>query len=253
MAERRRGVFFDMYGTLFLPPDPETAMGVWVGACHRELAARGLESAEPAFRGLLLGNWHRQAPPARGLTPFESRIDAVSRELGLQLPAGEVSAVADSVCAAWQRLIPPDPEAGPALAALASRCRLRLVSNYDHPPHVRRVLRDTGLERFFDRVVISGEVGVEKPDPAILALALEQTDLRPADVAYVGDSVIDYEAARSAGLLPVLIRRPGQIPGEPPGHLRERYGDPEAFLAAAAARGELSLVGSLAELPGLLT
>lgn len=242
-----------MYGTLFLPPDPVEAERLWVGRCYGELAARGLAAAEGRFRELLLGLRRRPAPPAEGLTPFESRIDAVSCELGLRLSGGELGAVADSVCAGWQRLMPMDPDAPPVLAALAPGRCLRLVSNFDHPRHVRRVLGETGLGRFFDRVVVSGEVGIEKPDPAILALALEQTGLRPCDVAYVGDSVVDYEAASSRGLKPVLIRRPGQVSGDPPEHLRERYGDPEAFLEAAAARGELTLIGSLAELPGLLT
>lgn len=253
MPGLRRGVFFDLYGTLFLPPDPEEAMRVWVGACYRELAARGLEAAEKGFRELLLRFWRRPAPPAEGLTPFESRIDGVCRELGLALRCGELTAVADSTCAAWQRLMRLDPDAPVALAALAPGRCLRLVSNFDHPRHVRRVLRDTGLERFFDRVVVSGEVGCEKPDPAILALALAETGLRPSDAAYVGDSVVDYEAASAAGLRPVLIRRPGQVSGDPPGHLRGRYQDPEAFLEAAAGRGDLSLIGSLAELPRLLT
>ena len=40
----------------------------------------------------------------------------------------------------------------------------------------------------FDTVVISGEVGVKKPDPAIFRIALDQTGLQPQDVAFVGDS-----------------------------------------------------------------
>jgi putative hydrolase of the HAD superfamily len=146
-----------------------------------------------------------------------------------------------------------DPEAPQALAELGRGRLLGLVSNYDHPRHVRSVLRETGLERYFDSVVVSGEVGVEKPDPAILALALEGTGLRPREAAYVGDSAVDYEAASAAGLMPVLVRRPGQASGDAPAHLRDRYGDPEAYLAAARARGDLRVVGALAELPGLLT
>lgn len=253
MAPRLRGIFFDLYGTLFLPPDAAAAGRVWVDACYRELAARGLREAEPGFRARLLGLGRSPVASEPGLTPFESRIGTVSRELGLALPPCDLRAVADAVCAAWQASLRPDPEAPAALAALAVGHRVRLVSNFDHPRHVRSVLEATGLGRFFDRVIISGEVGVEKPDPGILSLALEDTGMLAADTAYVGDSIVDYAAAAAAGMRPVLIRRPGQVSGDCPDALRARCGDPEAFLAAAAARGDVAVISGLSQLPRLLT
>ena len=60
-----------------------------------------------------------------------------------------------------------------------------------------------------DVVVDSGVVGVEKPDPAVFAPALEVMAARgvaPARTAYVGDSLrYDLVGARAAGLVPVLL------------------------------------------------
>jgi putative hydrolase of the HAD superfamily len=247
-----RGLFFDLYGTLFLPPDPEAARRAWVGACYRELSSRGLEETEQRFTQRLARFWPESTRDAAGLTRFERRIGGVAREMGLELPPADLRAVADATCACWQAMLRLDPDAPRALASASGR-RVGLVTNFDHPPHVRSVLRENGLERFFERVIVSDEVGVEKPDPAVMRLALAGTGLRPRETAYVGDSFVDYQAAASAGMRPVLIRRPGQVSGDAPEHLRERYGDPEAALAEAAAQGRLTVIVRLRELETLLT
>lgn len=58
-------------------------------------------------------------------------------------------------------------------------------------------------------VVDSGVVGVEKPDPAVFAPALEVMAARgvdPARIGYVGDSLrYDVAGARAAGLVPLLL------------------------------------------------
>ena len=63
------------------------------------------------------------------------------------------------------------------------------------------------LRDFFDSIVISGEVGVKKPNPQIFSFALEQTKLQPSEVCYVGDTIEDVEAAYNAKISPILIER----------------------------------------------
>jgi 2-haloacid dehalogenase len=56
---------------------------------------------------------------------------------------------------------------------------------------------------FFDRfrdIVVSGEVKLLKPDPAIYYLALDRFRLRPADALFVDDREINVEAARAVGM-----------------------------------------------------
>src|SRR5262249_22018219 len=65
-----------------------------------------------------------------------------------------------------------------------------------------------GLARFFKSIVISGEVGVKKPDPGIFRIALEQTGLQADEVVYVGDTQEDVDGAKAAGIRPILIARP---------------------------------------------
>lgn len=56
---------------------------------------------------------------------------------------------------------------------------------------------------FFDRfadIVVSGEVKLLKPDPAIYFLALDRFRLRPQDALFVDDRLINVEAAEAIGL-----------------------------------------------------
>ena len=58
-------------------------------------------------------------------------------------------------------------------------------------------------QAFFSRfrdIVVSGEVKLLKPDPAIYWLALDRFRLRPADALFVDDRAINVEAALAVGM-----------------------------------------------------
>lgn len=58
-------------------------------------------------------------------------------------------------------------------------------------------------EAFFGRfrdIVVSGEVKLLKPDPAIYYLALDRFGLKPADALFVDDRAINVEAAEAVGM-----------------------------------------------------
>jgi putative hydrolase of the HAD superfamily len=72
----------------------------------------------------------------------------------------------------------------------------------------RGKLAVAGLDDAFDAVIVSGEVGVRKPDPAIFALALEALAVAAGDALHVGDNPIaDVRGARDAGLTAVWVDR----------------------------------------------
>jgi len=75
--------------------------------------------------------------------------------------------------------------------------------------------------------VISGDVGVTKPDPRIFEPALKEAGMQACEVVYVGDTAEDVIGARGAGLIPILIRR--QIGGTDPRTLDfSESSDPES-------------------------
>jgi putative hydrolase of the HAD superfamily len=74
----------------------------------------------------------------------------------------------------------------------------------------RHALRSLGIEQQFGAIVISGEVGIVKPDAAVLAIALDQLGTKPEDVWHVGDSLAtDVAGAKGAGRTAVWLNRGG--------------------------------------------
>ncbi len=52
---------------------------------------------------------------------------------------------------------------------------------------------------WFQEILLSGEVGLAKPDPAIFELARERFGIRPATSLFIDDSLVNVEGARAAG------------------------------------------------------
>lgn len=63
---------------------------------------------------------------------------------------------------------------------------------------------DDLLTEHFDVLVISGEVGLRKPDPAIYQLACDRIGLPPERCAFVDDLSRNVEVAREIGMFAVL-------------------------------------------------
>lgn len=98
-----------------------------------------------------------------------------------------------------------DPESEAALAlARAAGLSVGVISNSNGT--VRALLAALGLARHLDFVIDSAEVGVEKPDPRIFALALTAAAAAPSEAVYVGDLYsVDVQGARAAGLAGILL------------------------------------------------
>ena len=96
----------------------------------------------------------------------------------------------------------------------AAGLRLGIVSNSDG--RVEQALAASGLRDYFDVVIDSSLVGVEKPDPAIFRAALDALDIGPEEALYVGDLYeVDVVGARAAGIEAVLLASSSPGPGRP--------------------------------------
>lgn len=105
------------------------------------------------------------------------------------------------------------PDVGPALEALAAGYRLGVLANQE--AWIRDTMRRDGIDRFFDIWAVSGELGVEKPDPGIFGHAIREAGVPPARCAMVGDRLDnDILAAKRHGMRGVWLLR-GEAPPEP--------------------------------------
>jgi putative hydrolase of the HAD superfamily len=72
------------------------------------------------------------------------------------------------------------------------------VSN--HRAWLHDYLKEIGLAQFFETIVISDIIGVEKPDIRIMQIALENLSLKASVCLYVGDHPFDVLCAKKAGI-----------------------------------------------------
>ncbi|MDQ2918419.1 MAG: HAD-IA family hydrolase [Verrucomicrobiota bacterium] len=100
------------------------------------------------------------------------------------------------------------PEVVEVLEQLQPRFRLGVVSNFDG--RLRMILEQLGISKFFAEVIISSEVGADKPDPLIFRRALELAGVLPNESLHVGDDPVnDWQGAEAFGLRVFKLERPG--------------------------------------------
>ncbi len=97
------------------------------------------------------------------------------------------------------------------LVRARERFRLGLVSNFDHPPTARRILRDFGIHDLFETIVISAEVPWRKPHREIFFRALAPLGVSPREALFVGDTFeADILGAKSIGMDAAWLNRRGE-------------------------------------------
>jgi len=91
------------------------------------------------------------------------------------------------------------------LAELSESYVLGVISN-SMSMAPRRFLEQSGLDRYFEAILVSGEVGYRKPHSEIFKRALEKIGANPEEVVHVGNSLEeDVKGAKGVGMYSVLI------------------------------------------------
>jgi putative hydrolase of the HAD superfamily len=101
------------------------------------------------------------------------------------------------------------PGALETLGHLSQDYALGAISNAPAKSQKQKLI-DLKIDRFFEHVIISSEVGVTKPEPDIFWHATRLFGLPPSAAVYVGnDPILDIEGARRAGLFAIWINIDG--------------------------------------------
>ncbi|HXW76623.1 MAG TPA: HAD family hydrolase [Candidatus Eremiobacteraceae bacterium] len=125
------------------------------------------------------------------------------------------------------------PEAVPVLTALHQRYRMAIITNGYAETHDKKIAR-LELGRFFDHIVLAGDLEMVKPNPDIFRHAMKLLDARPEESLMVGDRYDrDIIGAHEAGMRAVWIRCRDEMVPE-------------------GARAPDATITSIAELPAVL-
>ena len=92
------------------------------------------------------------------------------------------------------------------LKKISVNYKIGLLTNaYDAGEQSARIA-NSGLEKYFNEIVISGEIGIYKPDPEIFKYILKKMESLPENTVFVGDSVAhDIKGAKNIGMKTVLV------------------------------------------------
>ncbi|MBI9106300.1 MAG: HAD-IA family hydrolase [Spirochaetales bacterium] len=87
---------------------------------------------------------------------------------------------------------------------------LGVISNWDRS--ARPILDELGLTAYFDTIIISSEVGIEKPEAGIFLKAFEVSGTTAEDGIYIGDNYYDDAVgSRSVGMECLIVNRFGKF------------------------------------------
>lgn len=204
-----KGIFFDLYGTLYKYGNMNQAWNDWLDTFYKNFLLFDKNLTRESLSAACGGFFSKEEPLVynSNLSVFENRILRLSEELNYNIPPEIISNIAEENLAAWQKHISIDEQAIPILDILKNNYILGLISNFDHPVHVKKIINQDKIDIYFSSITISGEVGFKKPDKRIFDTALNKTNLKPEEVLFVGDANDDIEGANAAGLIPVFINR----------------------------------------------
>lgn len=106
------------------------------------------------------------------------------------------------------------PDVLPTLQALQGRgFTIGIISDWG--ANLIPIISGLDVGRYFDCVIISAVTRYAKPEAALYDLALRRANAIPDYAIHIGDSYIhDVLGARSVGITPILLDRPGRLHSE---------------------------------------
>ena len=220
VAPTLKAVSFDLWDTLVVDDSDEV-----------ERKARGLRSKKEERRHLVWAALARHAPIELDTVrmaydvvdaafnkvwhdqhvtwKIEERLRVLLKGLKRELPEAEIEDLSRAH-AVMEVDLPPDPlpGVGEALATLAKRYRLCVVSDAIVTPgsDLRRLLEHHGLAQHFSAFVFSDEVGFSKPHPRMFETAARALGVALHEMVHVGDRQHnDIAGPQRLGLKAVLF------------------------------------------------
>jgi putative hydrolase of the HAD superfamily len=149
---------------------------------------------------------------------YDKHFDKLLENLGCDWSPRIIAAGVIAYHDTKQAFLKPEPKVIPTLIALRGRgYKLGIISNGKSVKQWEKIIR-LGLHHFFDAVVISEDVGSEKPNSRIFEVAMEKLNVKPWEAVYVGDDLeTDILGANSAGMVSIRIIRKKHREGSPSG------------------------------------
>jgi putative hydrolase of the HAD superfamily len=208
-----KAVLFDLFDTLVLIGDDHDCYMRALNRLHSTLHRHGFKCSFPVFESAyvkVVKQITAQTAVSLKEPPFKTYIEETLAKLGFKTSTKK-DAVAEAIrvfCNEFNRHITLDPQTKDLLQYLQPKYKLGVVSNLTFAEAAWSILNSYRIKKFFDFVVISGDVSLRKPHPKLFKLALDSLGVEASEAIFVGDTLeTDIQGALNVGMLPILIDR----------------------------------------------
>jgi len=184
-----KGILLDYGGTL------DTGGNHWYRVFAEQYASAGIAVDEELLRAAYVHAERQLEQHSELIKPNYTFRDVLQQKIALQFDylqqcqqgfqAGkEVQEELTTACDDFARQ--KVQESAEVLAVLSEKYPLVLVSNFYG--NIQSVIKEYGIDCYFQTVIESAKVGVRKPDPAIFRLGIEYLAVPAQEILVVGDS-----------------------------------------------------------------
>lgn len=139
-----------------------------------------------------------------GESDFAPRLQEV-------LDRWDVTEPVERVLALWQEVRVDEDVLFAIRGVGADGVRCVMASN-QHNERARFMRDSLGYERTYERLFISCEMGLRKPDPAYFLRIVRSLGVAPAEALFVDDMAVNVAGAREAGLRAEVFAHGGGLP-----------------------------------------
>ncbi len=194
-------VYFDFGGVITTPQDPSLKKEIWniVKACGR---------SEEEFWKTYFGLRHLYDADE---VSVEEYWEQIGEDLGTKLDPETIARLIEIDDRSWSAV----DRATLDFAESVRRKGISIGVLSNMPKRFfEMVLRPAPWLGIFDFLVISGEIGLIKPDPSIFRYACDLAKCRPEEILFFDDTVRNVDAARAFGMKAHHFTGVDRLPGE---------------------------------------
>ena len=208
-----RAVLFDLFDTLLLLEKSEAYYPPSLKKLHEFLFRNGITVSFENFKRAYFevrDKFYSESRESLEEPHFNVRVSQTLRRLGYNFDASDsvVVGATEAFADEFMHYVKLDVDALDVLQKLHGKYQLGLISNFAIPECGWKLLDKFGLKRFFDVVVISGEVNRRKPSPEIFERALRILGAEASKTVFVGDMLdLDVLGPKKVGMKTVFIER----------------------------------------------
>lgn len=206
-------VLFDLFDTLLLIEGGNTFYIPCLKRLHGFLVENGVNASFEKFKHAYFevrDRLYMETLNSLEEPHFKVRVWQTLQKLGYNysLTDSIVTGATEAFAEEFSKYVKIDEEAPTALEKLYGKYKLGIVSNFALPECARKLLEKFKMKRFFEAIVISGEINKRKPSPEIFKKALTTIKTEPSKTVFVGDTPsVDIEGAKNVGMKAILIIR----------------------------------------------